>query len=227
MLKAGMIHNTDCMTGMREFPDKYFDLAVCDPPYGIGADSMNFATSGAKTIGKAIRRDYRRAGATWDVAPGAEYFVELMRVSKNQIIWGGNYFSGHLPPSRGFICWDKRSSEAMSNDFADCEIAWMSPGLGVARMFRFLWNGMLQGDMRFKEDRIHPTQKPAALYRWIYSKYLIGGGSVLDTHAGSGSSLVAAYDLRVEYVGFEIDPEYCRAAMQRYANHTAQIRMEV
>jgi site-specific DNA-methyltransferase (adenine-specific) len=227
MLEPGTIYNMDCMDGMRGFPDGHFDLAVCDPPYGIGADSMNFARSGAKRIGKAVRRDYRRDGAAWDTAPDAEYFAEIRRISKNQIIWGGNYFAEHLPPSKGFLCWDKRLSAAMSNDFADCEIAWMSPGLGVARMFRFIWNGMLQGNMKYKEDRIHPTQKPAALYRWIYSKYLVGGGSAIDTHAGSGSSLIAAYDMGIDYTGFEIDPDYHRAAMQRYANHTAQIRMEI
>jgi site-specific DNA-methyltransferase (adenine-specific) len=217
------------MEGMKSYPDGYFDLAVCDPPYGIGADKMNFA-KGAVRIGKALRRDYSRDGEMWDIAPGPEYFEELRRVSKHQIIWGGNYFSDYLPPSRGFICWDKRTSEAMSNDFADCELAWVSPELGVARMYRFLWNGMLQGNMMDKEDRIHPTQKPVALYRWIYHKYIDpkkGRCKILDTHAGSGSSFIAAYDMSLDYVGFEIDPQYHEAALKRYAKHTAQLRMSI
>jgi site-specific DNA-methyltransferase (adenine-specific) len=221
----------DCMEGMKEFPDGYFDLAVVDPQYGIGVDSMSYVCQGAVQPGRsaAPRRDYRRApdAGVWDVAPTAEYFAELRRVSKNQIIWGGNYFTDHLPPTRSFIVWDKRVSDAMRNDFADCEVAWCSPDLGVARMFRFVWMGMLQGNMRDKENRIHPEQKPAALYRWIFSNYLKKGGRVIDTHAGSGSSLIAAHDLRVEYIGFEVCPDYHRAAMQRYLDHTAQLQMGI
>ena len=163
-------YNMDCMEYMKTLPDNAFDFAVVDPPYGIGVMSMNYTASGAiRTHGHAAakRRDYRKQGE-WDVKPDKAYFDELFRVSRKQIVWGGNYFSDILPPSKGFICWDKRVNDAMTNDFADCEYAWLSSGMGVARIFRFCWNGMIQGNMRDKEERFHPTQKPVALYRWIY-----------------------------------------------------------
>ena len=163
----------DCMEGMKQFPDKYFDLAVVDPPYGIGVMTMTYTKSGAvRTHGNAAakRRDYRKQ-SEWDVKPPEEYFTELRRVSKKQIVWGGNYFSDMLKPSKSFIVWDKRACDDMVNDFADCEYAWCSNGLGVARMFRFCWNGMIQGNMKHKEERFHPTQKPIALYEWIYKRY--------------------------------------------------------
>ena len=215
-------YNRDCMEAMREFPDKFFDLAVVDPPYGIGVMSMNYTKSGAiRTHGYAAakRRDYRKQGE-WDVAPSEEYFEQLFRVSKKQIIWGGNYF--HLPPSKGFICWDKRVNDQMTNDFSDCELAWISEGLGVARMFRYCWNGMIQGNMKNKEDRFHPTQKPVALYRWIYQHYAKAGDKILDTHLGSGSSRIAAYDAGLDFYGYEIDKTYFDLQEERFAKHTAQ-----
>lgn len=221
-------YNMDCMEAMKQIPDKYFDLAVLDPPYGIGVLSMNYTRSGAeRTHGNAAakRRDYRKQGE-WDIKPEPEYFTELMRVSKAQIIWGGNYFADMLPPSKGFIVWDKRQ-EGMSNDFADCEYAWISKGLGVARVFRFVWNGMLQGNMKNKEDRFHPTQKPTALYRWIFQHYAKEGYKILDTHLGSGSSRIAAYDAGLDFVGFEIDKEYFDKQEERFAAHTAQTSLFV
>lgn len=215
-------YNMDCMEGMKQYPDKYFDLAVVDPPYGIGVMSMNYTKSGAiRTHGYAAakRRDYRKQGE-WDIAPSEEYFEQLFRVSKKQIIWGGNYF--HLPPSKGFICWDKRVNDQMTNDFSDCELAWISDGLGVARMFRYCWNGMIQGDMKNKEDRFHPTQKPVALYRWIYEHYAKPGYKILDTHLGSGSSRLAAYDANLDFVGYEIDKFYFDKQEERFNAHTAQ-----
>lgn len=185
----------DCMEKLPSFPDKFFDLAIVDPPYGIGVQTMNYTLSGARRVSRksaANRRDYRRPDC-WDIKPDQEYFDELQRVSKAQIIWGGNYFSDMLPPSKGFIVWDKRLDEKMSNDFADAELAYISKGLGVARVFRYLWNGMLQGDMRNKEDRFHPTQKPVALYEWLLYHYAKKGYKILDTHVGSGSSLIACY----------------------------------
>jgi len=156
----------------------------------------------------------------WDVKPSQKYFDELHRVSKNQIIWGGNYFTDMLPPSKSFICWDKRCSDAMRNDFADCEYAWCS--YGVARMFRFVWNGMLQGNMRNKEDRFHPTQKPIALYKWLLQNYAKRGDKILDTHVGSASSLIACEEMGFQYVGFEIDPDYFTAAKKRLEDFKAQ-----
>lgn len=170
------------------------------------------------------KRNYRKA-SDWDASrPDAEYFKELMRVSKRQIIWGGNYFSDMLRPSN-FICWDKRCNDAMSNNFADCELAWMSPELGPARMFRYVWNGMIQGNMRDKEERFHPTQKPVALYAWLYDHYAHKGDRILDTHLGSGSSRIAAYDAGLDFVGYEIDPEYFAKQETRFAEHAVQVSL--
>ena len=205
-------------------PDNAFDLAVVDPPYGIGVLSMNYTKSGAvRTHGHAAakRRDYRKQGE-WDIKPSQEYFDQLLRVSKKQIVWGGNYFADMLPPSKGFICWDKRVNDSMTNDFADCEYAWLSNGMGVARMFRYCWNGMIQGDMKNKEDRFHPTQKPVALYAWIYKLYAEKGMKILDTHLGSGSSRIAAWDAGLDFVGYEIDKNYFDKQEERFERHTAQ-----
>lgn len=217
--------NMDCLEAMRNMQDKEFDLAVVDPPYGIGVMSMNYTQSGAvRTHGYAAakRRDYRKQ-SQWDVAPTQEYFDQLFRVSKKQVIWGGNYFQ--LPPSKGFIVWDKRVSDEMTNDFADCELAWLSDGLGVARVFRYCWNGMIQGNMKNKEDRFHPTQKPVALYLWVFSKYAKPGWKILDTHLGSGSSRIAAYDLNLDFVGYEIDKEYFEKQEERFQKHIAQTNL--
>jgi site-specific DNA-methyltransferase (adenine-specific) len=228
MLELNKLYNMDCMEGMKEFPDKYFELAITDPPYGIGIGTMNYTTSGAvRTHGHAAakRRDYRSKG-NWDIKPEKSYFDELRRVSKNQIIWGGNYFSDMLPPSKSFIIWDKRVSDTMRNDFADCEYAWCSKG--VARMFRYLWNGMLQGNMKDKEIRFHPTQKPVDLYKWILAEkqdYAKQGDKILDTHVGSASSLIACYNYGFDYIGFEIDDEICHKAQARMDAVMAQVSL--
>ena len=224
MLDFGF-YNMDCMDGMKEFPDKYFDLAVVDPPYGVGIFSMNYTKSGgikARVKSVARRKDYRKK-ADWDIKPSAEYFSELMRVSEKQIIWGGNYFTDILPPTKSFLIWDKRCANNMTNDFADCEYAWMSRGMGVARVYRFIWNGMIQGNMKEKEDRFHPTQKPIALYKWILSRYAQEGDKILDTHVGSASSLIACEQMGFKYVGFEIDSEYYEKARKRMEIETAQM----
>lgn len=215
--------NEDCVQGMKQYPDKYFDLAVADPPYGIGYDTQAVKSNGHKSGGCALKSVYHGTG--WDdQPPNDEYFEQLFRVSKNQIIWGGNYFK-QLPPSRSFICWDKRL-EGLTRSFADCEQAWCNSELGVARMFRFCWDGMLQGDMKNKEKRIHPTQKPVALYKWILTNYTKPGYKILDTHVGSGSSLIACYELGFDAVGFEIDKEYYDASLNRLEEVKKQIRFE-
>lgn len=132
-----------------------------------------------------------------------------------------------MPTSKGFIVWDKRVNDEMRNDFADCELAWLSEGLGVARVFRYVWNGMIQGNMKAKEDRFHPTQKPVALYSWIFRNYAQAGYKILDTHLGSGSSRIAAYDLNLDFVGYEIDKEYFDKQEERFAKHTAQTSLFV
>ncbi len=223
---ANQVFLMDCMEGMKQYPDKYFDLAVVDPPYGIGVMSMNYTKSGAiRTHGYAAakRRDYRKQ-SEWDITPEKEYFIELFRVSLNQIIWGGNYFSEMIPSSKSFIVWDKRCNDNMRNDFSDCEYAWCSTG--VARMFRYTWNGMIQGDMKNKEDRTHPTQKPVKLYDWIFKTYLHEGGKVLDTHVGSGSSRIAAHKAgNIDFTGYEIDKEYWEGQEKRYQDFIKQLTL--
>ena len=215
-------YNMDCMQGMKEFPDKYFDLAIVDPPYGIGVGSMAY-TNGVQVVGKALakRRDYS-GHSEWDKAiPEKAYFDELFRVSRNQVIWGGNYFTDYLKPSKSWIVWDKRCEEKYRDSFADCELAWTNKG--VARVFRFLYKGMLQENMSNKEQRFHPTQKPVALYKWILDNYAKPGDKILDTHVGSASSLIACEDFGFQYVGFEIDEDYYRLGQERLERNRAQI----
>lgn len=220
MLQDGF-YNIDCMQAMREMPDNFIDLAIVDPPYGIGYDSQVKKKAGQKYgTAAAAKKDYH-ASAWDDHIPDAEYFNELFRVSKNQIIWGGNYFTRYLPPSKGFIIWDKRCSEKMNNDFADCEQAWTN--MGVARVFRYLYNGMLVENMANKEDRIHPTQKPVDLYIWLLNHYAKPGYKILDTHAGSASSLIACHRLGFKYYGYEIDPVYYKDAAARLDAEIRQV----
>jgi site-specific DNA-methyltransferase (adenine-specific) len=214
MLDFGF-YNMDCIEGMREFPDKYFDLAIVDPPYGIGE-------SGAKnhTRGKLAKATNYKAFAGHDKSPPSEsYFAELFRVSTNQIIWGANHFiSRFARDSSCWVVWDKMNGES---DFADCELAWSSFNSAV-RKFEFRWAGMLQGDMKNKEIRIHPTQKPVALYSWLLSNYAKPGDKILDTHVGSASSLIACHNLGFEYVGFELDEDYFKLASDRLEAAKAQ-----
>lgn len=222
MLELNNLYNMDCMEGMKQFPDKYFELAIVDPPYGIGVGTVAY-TNGVAMVGNALakRKDYRHSN--WDIAPNKEYFDELFRVSKNQIILGGNYFTDKLPVTKSWIVWDKRTDEKYTNDFADCELAWCSKG--VARVFRYLYNGMLQGNMKNKEKRFHPTQKPTVLYRWLLKNYAKEGDKILDTHVGSASSLIACYQMNFDYIGFELDKEYFDKAQKRMADEMAQISL--
>jgi site-specific DNA-methyltransferase (adenine-specific) len=206
-----LIENIDCMEGMKKYPDKFFELAIVDPPYGIGESGQTNKTRSVL----AKSKDY--GNKNWDVsAPNDEYFKELFRVSKNQIIWGANHFLGMTSPC--WIVWDKQNGE---NDFADCELAWTSFDTAV-RQFTFKWHGMLQQDMKNKEERIHPTQKPVALYKWLLSNYAKEGDKILDTHLGSGSSRIAAYIMGFDFYGFEIDKDYYDAAEKRFREQTAQ-----
>ena len=212
MLELNKLFNMDCMEGMAQFPDKYFELAIVDPPYGIGMDGGNI---GGDNCGKAknyIKKD-------WDISPPDEiYFKELVRVSKNQVIWGANHFISKIPfDSSCWLVWDKDNT----GNFADCELAWTSFKTAV-RKFIFRWNGMLQGDMKNKEIRIHPTQKPVALYQWLLQKYAKQGDKILDTHVGSASSLIACHQMGFEYIGFEIDEDYYKAACERLEGYKNQ-----
>lgn len=219
MLELDKLYNLDCMEGMKEFPDKYFDLAIVDVPYGI--DVMKKAhLRGEKKYGKALAASTKYDYSEWDKQPpSAEYFAELMRVSKNQIIWGANHFISRIPfDSSCWIVWDKDNG---ANDFADCELAWTSFNTAVRR-FKYRWHGMLQENMKEKEVRIHPTQKPVALYAWLLETYAKHGDLILDTHVGSASSLVACYRCGFHFVGFEIDIKYFEAANKRLNAEMAQ-----
>lgn len=223
-----ILHNKDCAEGMKEFPDQYFDLAIVDPPYFSGPERRGFYGRRVSPIG--VQRIYRKSEA-WQI-PQEEYFFQLARVSKHQIIWGCNYFKYQFGPGR--IVWDKCNG---NSSFSDCEIAYCSLHDSV-RLFRYMWSGMMQGksiteghiqqgDKSKNEKRIHPTQKPVALYEWLLMQYAKPGYEILDTHVGSGSSMIAAYNAGCEFTGFEIDPHYWKAAIERFQEETAQMRMEI
>ena len=197
----------DCMDLMRETPDKAFDLAIVDPPYGLG-DKL---TSGGGAKGWAKRTE---SGAEkWDVLPLMEYWAELQRVSRNQIVWGGNYFP--LPPTRGIIAWDKKKEHDLNS--SHWELAWTSFDC-IARIFRFCNNGGFVA----KEAKIHPTQKPVELYAWLLATYAKPGQRILDTHLGSGSHAIACHYAGMHLTACEIDADYYAAAMARIQRETAQ-----
>jgi len=206
------VFNEDCLAAMRLMPDKAFDLAIVDPPYGIGEHG------GKKREGGQARAKGLKSAAysakDWDNdIPTEEYFRELQRVSKNQIIWGGNYFIGHLQPTPCFIVWDKKSNDG--SDFADCELAWTSFSTAV-RKFKYDWIGFGYLNNPEGERKIHPTQKPVALYRWLLDKYAQSGDTILDSHLGSGSSRIAAHQMGFDFTGYELDPEYFAASEKRF-----------
>ena len=212
------------MDYLKTLEDNAFDLAIVDPPYGIGVGSISY-TNGVERAGKGLakRKNYYKEN-NWDSQrPEQEYFDNLIRVSKNQIIWGGNYFADLLTPTKSWIVWDKKIEDKYKNNFADCEMAWASKG--VARMIRLMWNGMIQHDMKNKEVRIHPTQKPVKLYEKLLMDYAKEGDKILDTHLGSGSIAIACHNLGFYLVGCELDEEYFDAASKRLKQHQAQTRM--
>lgn len=198
----------DCNLALPHFPDKFFDWAIVDPPYFYGPDKRGYY--GKREGGIIQRRDYPKI-QSWDI-PNAEYFRQLIRVSKNQIVWGINYFDVVLGPGR--IIWDKVNGKT---SFSDAEIAYVSSHDSV-RMFRYMWNGamqgkswkeghIMQGNKKLNQARIHPTEKPVALYQWIYERYKIQPGmKVLDTHLGSGTHRVVAHAYEVDFWGYEKDP---------------------
>ena len=191
----------DCFDVMQEYPDNYFDLILTDPPYGIdiccdgtvGGDGGNFNFKAT---------DYKIQ--TWDKERlDIKYFDEMLRVSKNQIIFGGNYYIDYLNPTSCFIVWDKDNS----GNFADCELAWTSFNTAV-RLFKYRWNGMLQGDMKHKEIRVHPTQKPVPLFEWILKNYAKAGYKILDPFCGSGTILEACMNLNLECLAIDKSDEW-------------------
>lgn len=207
------VYNTDCMEYMRGLPDKAFDLAICDPPYGIGADKNQIAKANKRQgKSKALWKDY--GSAIWDnEAPPQEFFDEIRRVSKNQIIWGANHFISRIPlDSPCWIVWDKDNS---TNDFADCELAWTSFPNAV-RKFRYRWSGFIQESMAHKEERYHPTQKPVALYGWLLKTFAKEGDTIFDPMMGSGSSRIAAFKLGFDFAGCEKDKNFFEKSCERY-----------
>ncbi len=200
------ITNEDNMLMMSRYPDKYFDLAIVDPPYGLGEK----LTRGG---GEHLKFKNHKEINNWDVAPRIEYFNELKRVSKNQIIWGGNYFD--LPPTRGFLIWDKQQSVP---NFSACEFAWSSID-GVSKIFRYRQAGFMG------EVKIHPTQKPVDLYRWLLKSFAKQGDKILDTHLGSGSIAIACHDYGFELTACELDQEYYQSAIDRIRRHTNQLQL--
>ena len=200
------IFNEDCLPAMRRMKDNEFDLAIVDPPYGIGDDLRLYSG----------RKNYVCNKGWNDKIPDKEYFKQLFRVSKNQIIWGGNNFP--LPRNYGWIFWDKQTG---NNDFGDGELAWTSFNRPV-RKFVFMWNGMLQENMKNKEHRIHPNQKPVALYKWLLKNYAKPGDRILDTHLGSGSIAIACWDMGFSLTGYELDEDYFKAAHERFKRHIKQ-----
>lgn len=206
MIELNKIILADCMDIMKDIPDKYFELAITDPPYGIGEDGKSNHSRGClaqttKFIPKAWDRD----------KPDNKYFTELFRVSKNQIIWGGNYFIECLKNTKCMLVWDKDNGKT---DFADCELAWCSFDKAV-RKFKYKWQGMLQENMAAKETRIHPTQKPVALYRWLLQNYAKKGDKIIDTHSGSGSLACACHLEKFDFLAIEKDADYYKSSCER------------
>jgi site-specific DNA-methyltransferase (adenine-specific) len=209
--RIDLIHG-DCMDYMATLPDNAFELAIVDPPYGIGE---------AKKAGNRPKISVKYKISTWDdSAPNAEYFSELMRVSVNQIVWGANHFISQMPHNSScWVVWDKVRAE---QDFADCELAWTSFKKSV-KQFTFAWDGFRQGNMKNKEIRLHPTQKPVALYRWLLHNYAKQGDKILDTHLGSGSSAIACHGMGFDMVGIELDADYYTASVKRFKEQTSQL----
>jgi site-specific DNA-methyltransferase (adenine-specific) len=198
---SNKVYLEDCTEALKRFSDGYFDIAVVDPPYGIGANKMQ--------LGNGKKKIYR-GEADWDNAiPTAEYWEQLFRVSKNQIVWGGNYMTEYLKPTSAWLFWDKGTGE---NDFADGELAWTSY-IGALRKITKSWVGANAKDGL---ERIHPTQKPIYLYDWIFNRFAKEGNLILDTHVGSGSSRIAAHKNKLNFVGFEIDKGYYEAQEKRF-----------
>ena len=204
------ITNEDNMELMARYPDNYFDLAIVDPPYGINVTKMTLG-NGKKKINRGLSH--------WDkTPPKKEYFIELKRVSKNQIIWGANYMTKYLPSSMGWIFWDKGTG---ANDYSDGELAYTSFNKAL-RKYKVSWIG---ANANNGTPRIHPTEKPIKLYEWLLMNYAKDGFRILDTHLGSGSIAIACHNLGFDLTACELDKDYFNAAMKRIENHKKQLRM--
>ena len=221
------ITNEDNMGLMSRYPDNYFDLAIVDPPYFDGPNKLGYYGANVSSSG-VVRKGYE--AKHWNV-PQKEYFMQLFRISKNQIIWGCNYYSEHIP-NVGRIIWDKVNG---SSSFSDAELASCSFHEST-RLVSYMWNGfmqgksmksgkIMQGNKKQNESRIHPTQKPVKLYEWLLTNYAKEGDEILDTHLGSGSIAIACHNLGFELTACELDKDYYDAAIKRINNHVAQQRL--
>ena len=213
----------DCMELMKEYPDNHFDLAIADPPYFEGPNKPGFYRNGdfSSTLVPAGKYGELKH---W-LVPDEDYFTELIRVSKNHIVWGANHFARKISiQSPCWIVWDKQNG---SSSFADFEMAYTSFST-AARMFKYRWNGMIQGSFgnkKLNEKRIHPTQKPVALYNWLLQNYAKPGDKILDTHLGSGSIAIACHYMGFDLTGSELDPDYFALMMERIENETRQLEL--
>lgn len=219
------LYQEDCLDFMKSVPDGAYDLAIVDPPYFDGPNKTGYYGKGYSSLGVQRAKHYDSL-PSWDV-PGTEYFNELKRVSKNQIIWGANHFSDRFNSAgAGWIVWDKLNGES---SFADAELAYSSFDKAV-RVFRYVWNGMHQGqyggNKALNETRIHPTQKPVALYEWLLAKYAVPCQKILDTHMGSASSAVAAMNMGFAIDCVELDPGMFTAAADRCRLHDKAIKSQ-
>jgi site-specific DNA-methyltransferase (adenine-specific) len=228
MLELNNLYNIDCMEGMKQFPDKYFELAIVDPPYFTGPEKRKYY--GCEINKLNIKRKDYPVTSTWKI-PTQEYFDELIRVSKHQIIWGCNYYP-IVYNTTGRIIWDKVND---SSSFSDAEIATCSK-IDSVRIFRYMWNGMLQGksasegylmqgNKSLNEKRIHPTQKPVVLYKWILKKFANAGDKVLDTHGGSCSLAIACMEMDFEFIAFETDKTHFNNATERIETFKSQLKL--
>ena len=215
----------DGQEAIKAYPDNAFEWAIIDPPYGLKeAAGKNLTRKKPVFGGQQLTHPTPYAAKGWDNQPAPpEFFRELVRVSKNQIIFGANHFIENIPNANSscWIVWDKDNG---NSHFADCELAWCSARTAV-RKVKFRWNGLLQQDMKNKEVRIHPTQKPVALYKWLLENYTSEGDLILDTHLGSGSIAIACHYMKRNLVGYEIDLEYYENACKRFENETRQIAL--
>lgn len=212
------ITNEDNMLLMARYPDNYFDLAIVDPPYGINADIKNNGKNSNRHEKTSLAKINTYKKTNWDnETPNEDYFNELKRVSKKQIIWGANFFG----LVGGMLYWHKNVTMPT---YSSGELAWLS-WLSKLDFVDITWHGMLQEDMKNKEVRIHPTQKPVALYKWLLDKYAKQGDKILDTHLGSGSVAIACHDYGFELTACELDKEYYDKAVERIINHVSQLKM--
>lgn len=212
------IINADCLDILKQLPDKCIDLVLTDPPYGIGYDKQARSVAGTKYgNAKAQKRNYGETN--WDnKTPEKEVFNEIVRVSKNQIIFGGNYFANMLSNSKCWLVWDKH----INGDFADCELAWTSFDKPVKK-YDYIWNGMIQQDMKNKEIRVHPTQKPVGLFCKILNDYSNENDLILDCFSGSGTTAIACHKLKRRFICIEKDKEYYEASVKRLEEEQRQL----